>query len=107
MLVGYMRDSKADGSQTTDLQCDALLTSGIDADSLYEGRASGKKDDRLHLAACLKSLRHGDTLMVCRDGSDERFTEGLDERMAHLRAVATDVQFRYPQPILTANEQIG
>ena len=45
--------------------------------------------------------------MVCRDGSDERFTEGLDERMAHLRAVATDVQFRYPQPILTANEQIG
>ena len=34
MLVGYMRDSKADGSQTTDLQCDALLTSGIDAYSL-------------------------------------------------------------------------
>lgn len=63
MLVGYMRDSKADGSQTTDLQRDALLASGIDADSLYEDRASGKKDDRPQLAACLKALRHDDTLM--------------------------------------------
>ncbi|AOT05952.1 recombinase family protein [Arthrobacter sp. U41] len=64
MLVGYMRVSKADGSQTTDLQRDALLAAGINADSLYEDRASGKKDDRPQLAACLKALRHGDTLMV-------------------------------------------
>lgn len=33
VLVGYMRVSKADGSQTTDLQLDALLAVGIDADS--------------------------------------------------------------------------
>jgi len=59
-----MRVSKADGSQTTDLQRDALLAVGIDADSLYEDRASGKKDDRPQLAACLKALRHGDTLIV-------------------------------------------
>ncbi|QNE14529.1 recombinase family protein [Pseudarthrobacter sp. NBSH8] len=59
-----MRVSKADGSQTTDLQCDALLAAGIDADSLYEDRASGKKDDRPQLAACLKALRRGDTLLV-------------------------------------------
>ena len=64
MLVGYMRVSKADGSQTTDLQRDALLAAGIGPDSLYEDRASGKKDDRPQLAACLKALRHGDTLMV-------------------------------------------
>ena len=64
MLVGYMRVSKADGSQATDLQRDALVAAGVDADSLYEDRASGKKDDRPHLAACLKALRHGDTLMV-------------------------------------------
>jgi hypothetical protein len=38
-----------------------------------------------------KPSRHGDTLMVCRDGSDERVADGLDERMAHLKAVATDV----------------
>ena len=64
MLVGYMRVSKADGSQTTDLQRDALLAAGIGAGSLYEDKASGKKDDRPHLAACLKALRHGDTLVV-------------------------------------------
>jgi len=64
VLVGYMRVSKADGSQTTDLQRDALLAVGIDADSLYEDRASGKKDDRPELAACLKALRDGDTLVV-------------------------------------------
>lgn len=64
MLVGYMRVSKADGSQTTDLQRDALMVAGIGTDSLYEDRASGKKDDRPELAACLKALRHGDTLVV-------------------------------------------
>lgn len=64
MLVAYMRVSKADGSQTTNLQRDALLAAGIGADSLYEDMASGKKDDRPQLAACLKALRHGDTLVV-------------------------------------------
>jgi DNA invertase Pin-like site-specific DNA recombinase len=64
VLVGYMRVSKADGSQTTDLQRDALVAAGIGTDSLYEDSASGKKDDRPHLAACLKALRHGDTLVV-------------------------------------------
>jgi len=64
MLVGYMRVSKTDGSQTTDLQRDALLAVGIGTDSLYEDRASGKKDDRPQLASCLKALRHGDTLVV-------------------------------------------
>ena len=64
MLVGYMRVSKADGSQSTDLQRDALLVAGVDPGNLYEDQASGKKDDRPHLAACLKALRHGDTLLV-------------------------------------------
>lgn len=64
MLVGYMRVSKTDGSQTTDLQRDALVAAGVGTDSLYEDRASGKKDDRPQLAACLKALRHGDTLAV-------------------------------------------
>ncbi|GAB94443.1 DNA invertase Pin-like site-specific DNA recombinase [Kineosphaera limosa] len=64
MLVGYMRVSKADGSQTTDLQRDALLAAGVDPDALYEDKASGKKDDRPQLTACLKALRDGDTLLV-------------------------------------------
>ena len=64
MLVGYMRVSKADGSQSTDLQRDALLSAGVESANLYEDQASGKKDDRPHLAACLKALRKGDTLLV-------------------------------------------
>ena len=64
MLVGYARVSKADGSQTTDLQRDALLAAGVDPEQLYEDKASGKQDDRPQLAACLKALRSGDTLIV-------------------------------------------
>src|SRR5437764_4865825 len=64
MLVGYMRVSKADGSQVTDLQRDALLAAGVDARHLYEDATSGKRDDRPGLAACLKALREGDTLAV-------------------------------------------
>lgn len=56
--------SKADGSQTTDLQHDALIAAGIDPERVYEDRASGKKDDRPELTACLKGLRDGDTLVV-------------------------------------------
>ena len=64
MLVGYMRVSKADGSQTTDLQRDALLIAGVDPEALYEDKASGKKDDRPQLTGCLKALRADDTLLV-------------------------------------------
>jgi DNA invertase Pin-like site-specific DNA recombinase len=64
IIVGYMRVSKADGSQSTDLQRDVLLAAGVEPANLYEDYASGKKDDRPHLAACLKALRQGDTLLV-------------------------------------------
>ena len=64
MLVGYMRVSKTDGSQVTDLQRDALLAIGVDPRCLYEDAASGKRDDRPGLAACLKAAREGDTLIV-------------------------------------------
>nr|WP_241252540.1 recombinase family protein [Micrococcus sp. KRD153] len=59
-----MRVSKADGSQATDLQRDALLEAGVEPEALYEDKASGKSDDRPHLAACLKALRARDTLLV-------------------------------------------
>ena len=64
MLIGYMRVSKADGSQTSDLQRDALIAGGIDPAHLYEDQASGKREDRPGLAACIKALRPGDTLVV-------------------------------------------
>lgn len=64
MLIGYMRVSKTDGSQATDLQYDALIAAGGDPSHLYEDQASGKREDRPGLANCLKALRCGDTLLV-------------------------------------------
>jgi DNA invertase Pin-like site-specific DNA recombinase len=61
VLIGYMRVSKADGRQALELQRDALLGAGIPAGQLYEDPASGKRDDRLGLEACLKALRSDDT----------------------------------------------
>jgi DNA invertase Pin-like site-specific DNA recombinase len=64
MLIGYMRVSRADGSQAVDLQRDALLAAGVEADQLYQDLASGKRDDRPGLAAALKALRRGDALVA-------------------------------------------
>lgn len=64
MLIGYMRVSKADGSQVLDLQRDALQAAGVDHAHLYEDMASGGLDARPGLLACLKALRAGDTLLV-------------------------------------------
>jgi DNA invertase Pin-like site-specific DNA recombinase len=64
MLIGYLRASKADGSQVTDLQRDALRAAGVDARHLYEDATTGKRDDRPGLVACLKALRQDDTLIV-------------------------------------------
>ena len=64
MLIGYMRVSKSDGSQTIDLQRDALIAAGVDPAQIYEDRASGRLDARPGLDATLKALRTGDTLVV-------------------------------------------
>lgn len=64
MLIGYMRVSKADDSQANDLQRDALIAAGVDVAHLYEEWASGKREDRPGLIACLKALRPNNTLIV-------------------------------------------
>ena len=64
MQIGYMRVSKADGTQGTDLQRDALVAAGVDPAHLYDDQVSGKREDRPGLVACLKALRPGDTLVV-------------------------------------------
>lgn len=64
MLIGYMRVSKTDGSQTLSLQQDALIAAGVEVQNIYQDQASGKKDERPGLAACTKALRKGDTLIV-------------------------------------------
>ena len=64
MLIGYARVSKADGSQSLDLQRDALCGVGVDAASIYHDFASGVRDDRPGLESCLRALRTGDLLVV-------------------------------------------
>ena len=51
MLIGYARISKADGSQSLDLQRDALREAGVSDDAIYEDQASGEREDRPGLAA--------------------------------------------------------
>ena len=95
MLIGYMRVSEADGSQALDPQRDALLAAGVDPVRLYEDRASGKRNDRPGLEACLKGLRPGDTLVAWRLdrlGRDLRhlvnLVHGLTGRGVGLRVLA-------------------
>jgi DNA invertase Pin-like site-specific DNA recombinase len=64
MLIGYMRVSKSDGSQSLDLQQDALIAAGVHKDHIYQDMASGKKENRPELMACLKALQPGNTLVV-------------------------------------------
>ena len=64
MLIGYVRVSKSDGSQSVDLQIDALLTEGVSADRIYKDLSSGRKDDRPGLRECLKALQPGNTLVI-------------------------------------------
>ena len=64
MKLGYVRVSKVDGSQALDLQVDALIEAGVEKKDIYQDQASGKKDDRPGLEACLKALRENDTLVV-------------------------------------------
>lgn len=63
-LVGYLRVSKADGSQVLDLQRDALVSAGVPVRNIYSDAVSGKVDNRPGLESCLKALRPGDTLVV-------------------------------------------
>jgi DNA invertase Pin-like site-specific DNA recombinase len=86
-LIGYMRVSKADGSQVMDLQKDALTVAGVNERHLYSDTASGKQDDRPGLAACLQSLREGDTLVVWK-------LDRLGRSLRHLVNVVHDLTSR-------------
>lgn len=87
MLIGYMRVSKADGSQVLDLQRDALLQANVLPEHLYEDFASGKSDERQGLVACLKALRKGDTLIVWK-------LDRLGRNLRHLVNTVHDLSSR-------------
>lgn len=95
MLIGYIRVSKSDGSQTLDLQRDALLSAGVDPDRIYKDLASGRKDDRPGLESCLKALQPGNTLVIWkldRLGRDLKHlvntVQGFNDRDIGLKVLA-------------------
>jgi DNA invertase Pin-like site-specific DNA recombinase len=87
MLVGYCRVSMADDRQTTDLQRDALMAAGVDQRNIYEDRASGARDDRPGLKACLDYLRERDILVVWR-------LDRLGRSLSHLIEVISGLKTR-------------
>ncbi len=64
MLIGYVQISKADGSQSPDLQFFALRAAGVEPGMFYEDRTFGAHGDRPGLENCLRALREGDLLVV-------------------------------------------
>ena len=87
MLIGYARVSKADGSQSLDLQQDALQAEGVEAINLYHDLASGVRDDRPGLDSCLRALRRGDVLVVWK-------LDRLGRNLAHLVNTVQDLSTR-------------
>lgn len=87
MLIGYIRVSKADGSQLLDLQKDALLAAGIDDNRIYQDLASGRFDDRPGLLACIKALQPGNTLVVWK-------LDRLGRSLKHLVNTVEDLKNR-------------
>ena len=87
MLVGYLRVSSADDRQSVDLQRDALLEAGVDERHLFADKASGARDDRPGLQACLQFVRQGDGLVVWK-------LDRLGRSLPHLLSIVTDLKGR-------------
>jgi len=87
MLIGYMRVSKADGSQVLDLQHDALTKEGVEPGNIYQDKCSGSKDTRPGLDACPKALRKGDTLVIWK-------LDRLGRNLKHLIETVEDLNKR-------------
>ena len=81
MKIGYVRVSKADSSQSTDLQKDALLEAGVDKNNIREDHISGTKDDR----PGLKALRPKDILIVWK-------LDRLGRNLKHLVNVVDELE---------------
>ena len=87
LLIGYARVSKSDGSQVHHLQRDALAAAGVDPAHIYEDSASGRRDSRPGLDACVKALRPGDTLVVWK-------LDRLGRDLRHLVTLVDDLTKR-------------
>ena len=98
MLIGYARVSKADSSQSLDLQRDALLADGVDAVNVYHDFASGVRDDRPGLDSCLRALRTGDVLVVWKlDPGEHPQAHASDRQVLRRRRPGRDAPRRADQ----------
>jgi DNA invertase Pin-like site-specific DNA recombinase len=70
-----------------DLQRDALLRVGVLAERIYEDLASGRKDARPGLDACLKALQPGNTLVIWK-------LDRLGRDLKHLVSLVDDLRQR-------------
>ena len=82
-IVGYARVSTTE--QRMDMQEDALAAIG--ASPVFRDQASGARDDRPGLAACLTSLNAGDTLAVWK-------LDRLGRSLPHLVQVVAELRER-------------
>jgi DNA invertase Pin-like site-specific DNA recombinase len=82
-----MRVSKVDGSQSLDLQRDALIKAGVEVSNVFEDFASGKNDNRPGLASALKALRFGDTFVIWK-------IDRLGRSLTHLVSTIHDLTTR-------------
>jgi DNA invertase Pin-like site-specific DNA recombinase len=87
MLIGYVRVSKSDGTQTLAPQRDAMLAAGVDTARIYEDLASGRHDARPGLTACLKAIQPGNILVVWK-------LDRLGRDMRHLVNTVEDLRAR-------------
>ena len=87
MLIGYVRVSKSDGSQTLSPQRDAMLQAGVEPERIYQDLASGRHDARPGLQACLKALQPGNTLVLWK-------LDRLGRDLRHLVTTAENLRVR-------------
>lgn len=81
--IGYARVSTSE--QDLKLQLDALKKCGVPKDLIFTDKASGSKEDRQGLEACLAELREGDVLLVWR-------LDRLGRSIRHLVSLIDDLK---------------
>ena len=90
MKIGYARCSTAD--QNLDWQLDALRAEGCDEHHIYQEKASGTKMDRPELETMLRTLREGDTVVVCELTRLSRSTKDLFELVDRISGAGADIK---------------
>jgi DNA invertase Pin-like site-specific DNA recombinase len=83
--IGYARVSTSE--QDLQLQLDALKQNGVPKNLVFTDKASGAKEGRKGLEACLAELRSGDVLLVWR-------LDRLGRSIRHLVSLIDDLQNR-------------